>query len=168
MLSNLFNIRLYQMLHPMKKHQNIVEYLVDYFKYSLTMKAKPMNFSKFLDDIYSYVFIELKAARRWSCREGMMKSLEMKSFFSLHMFKCVISLRQIQPIKDCFQFKDDDPMSSILLFRLSNGKNYFLQFYSYSNSIDVTFNDVWIEETFSPLDLVIEMDIDDLSHIVRI
>ncbi len=76
-------------------------------------------------------------------------------------------MKQVHPIKDYLQFQNDDPMSPILLFRSSHEKNYFLQFYPFSNFVDVTFNEVWIEEALSLLDLVKVMNVDHLSYLIE-
>ena len=57
-------------------------------------------------------------------------------------------LKQVHPVKEYLQFRNDDPMSPILLFRSSHGRNYVLQFYPYFNLTDITFNEVWIEEAY--------------------
>jgi hypothetical protein len=39
-----------------------LEYLLDYFKHSLSMNNQPMNLEKILSDICTYVFLELKSS----------------------------------------------------------------------------------------------------------
>ena len=162
------------------------EYLSEYFKYSLYMKTKPMDLTRILGDIYSYVFIELKfaidiraiknelsrqighimqSARERAGGKSVINILRASSFFSL-VFKCINPLKQVHSIGDYLQFRNNDPMSPILLFRSSQEKKHLLQFYPYSNSIDVSFNDVWVEEALSSLDFLGVMDVDDLSRLI--
>ncbi|CAF3851054.1 unnamed protein product [Rotaria sp. Silwood1] len=163
------------------------DYLSDYFKYSLSMNIKPMNLEKILRDICSYVFVELRfsinvralknelsrqighilqSARERTGGKSIINSLRMSSFFTL-VFKCIKPLKPVPPIKDYQQYRSDDSMSPILLLRASNEKNYLLQFYPHSNSVDVTFNEIWIEEALSSFNLVGVMHVDDLSYLIR-
>ncbi|CAF3860367.1 unnamed protein product [Rotaria sordida] len=151
------------------------------------MTIKPVNLEKILRDICSYVFVELRfsidvralknelsrqighilqSARERAGGKSIINSLRMSSFFTL-VFKCIKPLKQVPPIKDYQQYRNDDSMSSILLLRASNEKNYLLQFYPHSNSVDVTFNEIWIEEALSSFDLVGVMHVDDLSYLIR-
>ncbi|CAF1376509.1 unnamed protein product, partial [Rotaria sordida] len=108
----------------------------------------------------------LQSARERAGGKSIINSLRMSSFFTL-VFKCIKPLKQVPPIKDYQQYRNDDSMSSILLLRASNEKNYLLQFYPHSNSVDVTFNEIWIEEALSSFDLVGVMYVDDLSYLIR-
>ncbi|CAF4905648.1 unnamed protein product, partial [Rotaria sp. Silwood1] len=108
----------------------------------------------------------LQSARERTGGKSIINSLRMSSFFTL-VFKCIKPLKPVPPIKDYQQYRSDDSMSPILLLRASNEKNYLLQFYPHSNSVDVTFNEIWIEEALSSFNLVGVMHVDDLSYLIR-
>ena len=165
------------------------EYLFDYFKCSLSSKQKPLNLDKVLSDICSHVFIELKvsidvralknemsrqighilqSARSQSRANGksIISNLRESSSFTF-VFKCVKSLKQASSLRDYQQYRVDDTMSPILLFRSTKQQEYFLQFYPHCNSVDVTFNGVWIENALLSFDSAGEIDVDDLSDIIQ-
>ena len=163
------------------------EYLFDYFKHSLSRKSESMNLEKILRDICSYVFLEQKfsidvrvlkkeisrqiayivqSAREYGDKRSVINNLRTRPFFNL-MFKCVQSLRQVSSIRDYQQYRTEDSNSPILFFRSSKEKDCFLQFYPHSYVVDVTFNELWIEDTLSSFDSIGEMNVDDLFDAIQ-
>ena len=146
-----------------------------------------MNLDKILDDICSYAFVQLKvsidvralrnelsrqighilqSARSRASGKGIMNSLRMTSSFSL-IFKSIKSLKQVSTLLGYQQYRADDSLSPILLFRLSKQQEHLLHFYPHSRSVDVTFNDVWIKNALSSFDLFGEIDVDELSNVIH-
>ncbi len=148
------------MRNDVLKVETSFEHLLDYFKYSLSVNTKLMNPDKILNDICAYVFIERKfsvdvrvlrneisrqighivqSARLRAAGRSVISILNMTPVFSL-IFRCIIPLNQVQSTNEFLQFRNDDPLSPILLYRSSNEQKYLLQFYLFSNTVDVTFN----------------------------
>ncbi|CAF4416023.1 unnamed protein product [Rotaria sp. Silwood2] len=163
------------------------EYLLDYFKHSLSMNSKSLNFDKILNDICTYVFIELKSsvnirtlkkeislqishivqsARYRAADKSIIKTLRISGNFSL-VFKCISPLNKAQSIREFCQFRNNIPLGPILLHRTFNEKNDILQFFPFSNTIEVTFNGAWIERVLSAFDFVGIIDVDDLCYLIN-
>ena len=136
------------------------EYLLDYFKHSLSKTTKPMNFEKIINHICTYVFTELKysidiralknevsrqighivqLARKRSAGRHILKTLSNSTVFYL-VFKCISSLDQVQSMEGFSQFRKDTPLSPILLHRSFDRKHEILQFYPSSNTLDLMFS----------------------------
>jgi hypothetical protein len=162
------------------------EYLLDYFQHSLSMNNKSMNLEKILTDICAYVFLELKcsvnihvlrndislqishivqSARIRAAGKSVIGILRTTDVFSL-VFKSINSLDQIEPAMGFIQYRNKDHLSPILLIRKNNDETDILQFYPFSNAVEITFNEVLVKKTLSSFDLLGTLDIHELSYLI--
>lgn len=161
------------------------EYLLDYFKHSLSMNNKPMNLEKILSDICTYAFLELKcsvnirrlkheislqishmvqSARSHAAGKSTIGVLRTINQFSLS-FKSINRLNEVQSMMGFIQYRNNDDLSPILLIRTTNGQTDIFQFYPLSNIVEITFNDALINKTLSSFDLLRTLDVDELSYL---
>ncbi|CAF3290599.1 unnamed protein product [Rotaria sp. Silwood2] len=65
------------------------------------------------------------------------------------------------------QYRNNDHLSPILLIRKRSEETDILQFYPFSNTLEITFNDTLVKKCFSSFDLTRALDVDELSHLIR-
>ncbi|CAF4777851.1 unnamed protein product, partial [Rotaria sp. Silwood2] len=107
------------------------EYLLDYFKHSLSMNNKPMNFEKIVSDVCVYVFLELKCS---------VNIRALKNEISLQISHIVQAARveaagkiEVEPIMGFSQYRNNNYLSPILLIHKANEQIDILQFYPFAN-----------------------------------
>jgi len=162
------------------------EYLLDYFKYSLSKNNRPMNLERILSDICTYVFLELKcsvhirelkkeisvqishivqSARAHAAGKSTISILRKISHFSF-VFKSINPLTETQPMMRFNQYKNNEHLSPILLIRKINDQVDIFQFYPSSNAVEITFNNILTEKTLSSFHILGTLDVDELSYLV--
>ena len=177
----------FSMSDSMLKVDVSFEYLKDYFQHSLTTNNKPMNLDKILTDVCTYAFLELtasvnihelkneislqishivKSARRRACNRSIIAILRSINLFSF-IFKSVKSLKQNESIMDFVQYRNNDDASPILLIRKINGEIDILQFYPFSDTIEITFNEVLVQKALSSFNITRTVDVEELSNLIQ-
>ena len=159
------------------------EYLFDYFKHSISRSNNSMNLDKIVTDVCTYAFLELKcsvhiralkneislqvshivAGARTRASNSVIGILRATKVFSL-IFKSIISLSQIQSSIGFIQYRNNDRLSPILLIRKNNDENAIFQFYPFSNTVEITFNEVLVKKALLSFDLVGTLDVDEISY----
>ncbi|CAF3453712.1 unnamed protein product [Rotaria sp. Silwood2] len=140
------------------------EYLLDYFKHSLSMNNKPMNFEKIVSDVCVYVFLELKCS---------VNIRALKNEISLQISHIVQAARveaagkiEVEPIMGFSQYRNNNYLSPILLIHKANEQIDILQFYPFANVVEITFNEFLIKKALSSFQLSRTLDINELISLV--
>ncbi|CAF3937203.1 unnamed protein product [Rotaria sp. Silwood1] len=162
------------------------EYLLDYFKHSLSMNNRPMNLEKIVSDVCVYVFLELKcsvniralkneislqishivqAARVEAAGKSIIGILRKINSFSL-VFKSINPLVEVEPMMGFSQYRNNNYLSPILLIRKTNEQIDILQFYPFPNIVEITFNELLIKKALSSFQLSRTLDINELISLV--
>ena len=162
------------------------DYLAEYFKHSLSMSVKPMHLGRVVDDICTYVFVQIKSsvnirvlknelslqisqivqsARVRAAGRSIIGVLHQTADFSLAS-RSLISLSPADSTPDFSRFKGVDDRGPILFTRSVNGTVDVFHFNPLPNGADVTFNTPWIEKALSCLDLIGVIDVGELCGLV--
>lgn len=163
------------------------EYLVDYFRHSLSTRTKPMNLSKLIDAVCKHVFLDLKSsinirslkndfslqishfvqyARRKAAGKSIIAVLRKKGHFEFNL-KNFSPLNAIELVADFSCYSNIQSNSPLLLIR-EHVSIEVLHFDPCSNGFHVTFNMAWIEKALVSLDSFGTIDVDELAKILNL
>ncbi|CAF1571574.1 unnamed protein product, partial [Adineta steineri] len=176
----------FSMCDEVMKVDMTFEYLLYYFKYSLSTNNRAMNIDKILSDICTYVFLELKcsvhirklkkeislqishivqSARVHAAGKSVIRILRKISNFTL-FFKFINPLTEVQSIGEFIQYRNKDNLSPILWIRKTNDETDVFQFYPSLDMVEITFNDIFVKKTLSSFDVFGTIDVDELSYLI--
>ena len=87
------------------------------------------------------------------------------SKFSLTL-KSISPLNEVRTVMEFLEYRSNDHLSPILLIRKNDDENDIFQFYPFSNTVEITFNEALVKKTLSSLDLVGTLDIGELCYLI--
>lgn len=143
------------------------DYLSEYFKYSLSSNKNSMNIKKILDDVFEYVFVQVKcsvnvrslkqemsrqisrlvrSARISAGDRSVIQILREKKTFLL-TFKSLIRLELVDTPIDLLKFERKVLSDMFILIFMTSGSNSVVQMHLEPKRIVLTFNSSWIENT---------------------
>ncbi|CAF4221972.1 unnamed protein product [Rotaria magnacalcarata] len=162
------------------------DYLADYFKYSLSANSKPMNIEDILTDICRYAFAErkcslnirtvkqevsrqishiLKSARERAHGNSIIGILRTKSTYRF-TFNAIDSLNQCQESIGYTQYRNNQCSSPILFIKEHNNAIAIFQFYPSSKTIEITINEVFVNNALYSFNLTRTLDISEISSLI--
>ena len=149
------------------------EYLLEYFKHSLSKSIKGMKIGKFLNAVCTFVFLDLKyavnvrivknelsrqisyfvqSARNQSSSRSVIQVLRKMQTFSFSL-RSVVQLHLAESSRQCREFQSDDALGPMLVIRDDGLEPGVIQFYPSSEAVEITFGMTWIEKALASLDL---------------
>ena len=158
------------------------DYVLEYFRHSLSKQTKPMKTQKFIDDICSYVFTQIfcslhvrdirdsfsrqishfvQVTRKRVGQRSVIEGLRKKKVFSF-FFSAVARPDSFQLANDFVQYGDREKKEPILLVRKREEEVDVINFFAHNGKLEITFNRTWVLRAFDLFDVTQILDIREL------